>query len=332
MKVLVTGGAGFIGSHTIVQLVARGHEVVVVDNFSNAQPAAMHALAELVGHPVSCIRIDVRDRAALLKVFAEQLPQAVIHFAAHKSVGESWSDPLAYYDNNVGSLLAVLECMQEFEVQRIVFSSSATVYGSTNESPIPESGSLLPENPYGRTKVVCESILLDVGRSRPGFLAGVLRYFNPVGAHPSGLIGEAPQGIPNNLLPYICQVASGRLPRLRVFGNDYPTVDGTGVRDYLHVTDLAAAHVMALDALEGSSRGFVVNLGTGQGYSVLEVVEAFERASGREIPYVMEARRAGDAAECYADPSLAAQLLGWRAQLGLGRMCEDAWRWELNRQ
>lgn len=331
MKVLVTGGAGFIGSHTTVELMARGHDVIVVDNFSNSQPKALQGIAEVVGRPVPCIKLDVRDRAGLLRVFREHRPQAVMHFAAYKAVGESWNDPLAYYDNNVGSLLAVLECMQACALKRIVFSSSATVYGEANHSPISESGGVSPANPYARTKAMCESILFDVERCLPGFLAVVLRYFNPVGAHPSGLIGEWPQGTPNNLMPYICQVASGRLPRLRVFGNDYPTVDGTGVRDYLHVMDLAVAHVLALDVLDESSGGFMVNLGTGRGHTVLEVIAAFERASHRIIPFVIEPRREGDVAVCYAEPSLAEKLLGWRAQFGMDKMCEDAWRWERGR-
>lgn len=332
MRVLVTGGAGFIGSHTVVELAARGHDVTVVDSYANAQPEVMRAVETLAGRPIPTFSLDVRDRPALLQVFREQRPEAVIHFAAHKAVGESWSQSLAYYDNNVGGLLAVLDCMRACDVSRIVFSSSATVYGEANASPIAEDGRIAPANPYARTKAMCESILFDLQRSQPGFLGAVLRYFNPVGAHPSGLIGEAPQGIPNNLMPYICQVAAGRLPRLRVFGDDYPTVDGTGVRDYLHVMDLAAAHAMALDALDSRGQGLLVNLGTGRGHSVLEVIAAFARASGRQVPYVVEPRRAGDAAECYADARLAAQQLGWRTRLGLEQMCEDAWRWEHGRR
>lgn len=331
MRVLVTGGAGFIGSHTVVELCARGHDVVVVDNFANAQPDVMQAIESLTGRPVPTVQLDVRDRANLLQVFQRHSPEAVIHFAALKSVGESWTQPLAYYDNNVGGLLSVLDCMLVCNVPRIVFSSSATVYGEVTTCPIAEDGPIKPANPYARTKAMCESILFDLERSQPGFLMAVLRYFNPVGAHPSGLIGEAPQGVPNNLMPYICQVAAGRLPRLRIFGNDYPTVDGTGVRDYLHVMDLAIAHAMSLDAFDSRRQGLLVNLGTGRGHSVLEVVDAFARVSGREIPYVVEARRPGDAAECYADAGLAMQKLGWRTQYGLDQMCEDAWRWERSR-
>ena len=331
MKILVTGGAGYIGSHAVVELCSRGHEVVVVDSYVNAQPGVLQSMERISGRPIGEHRIDVRDRDALLQVFREERPQAVMHFAALKSVGESWTDPLAYYDTNIGGLLSLLECMRECRVDALVFSSSATVYGEANHSPIDEGGLIAPLNPYARTKAVGEGILFDVAQATPGFRVASLRYFNPVGAHASGFIGEAPQGVPNNLMPYICQVASGERALLRVFGADYPTSDGTGVRDYVHVVDLAVAHAMALEVLMARASGFVVNLGTGRGHSVLEVVHAFARASGREIPYVVEGRRPGDAATCFADVSQAATLLKWRAERDLPQMCQDAWRWELNR-
>jgi len=327
MKVLVTGGAGYIGAHAVVELSSRGHEAVVVDNFVNADPAMIGALAKLCGRTVPHVRADVRDRPALRAVFETHRPDAVLHFAALKSVGESWERALDYHDNNVGGLLAVLDCMRDYDVGRIVFSSSATVYGAANPSPISEDGVIAPQNPYARTKAFCEGILADCSQSRQGPSVAVLRYFNPVGAHPSGLIGEKPTGIPNNLMPYVCQVAAGRLPFLQVFGNDYPTIDGTGVRDYVHVVDLAVAHVAALEA-----RGnLVVNLGRGEGYSVLQVVAEFQRISGRSIPVRIGERRKGDVAECYASPALAERLLGWRAGLDLEQMCKDAWLWECRR-
>lgn len=328
MKVLVTGGAGYIGSHVVVELLARGHEAVVVDSLINAHPGTMHALEALCGRRVPLVRADVRERPVLRKVFEEHRPDAVMHFAALKSVGESWERSLDYHDNNVGGLLAVLDCMRACDVGRIVFSSSATVYGAANDSPISENGVVAPQNPYARTKAFCEAILADCSQGQQGPAVAALRYFNPVGAHPSGLIGENPAGIPNNLMPYLCQVASGSLPVLRVFGGDYPTLDGTGVRDYVHVVDLAAAHVAALEA---SADNLVVNLGRGEGHSVLQVVAAFERASGRRIAVQMVGRRKGDVAECYASPALAEQVLGWRAQRDLEQMCKDAWLWERRR-
>ena len=328
MKVLVTGGAGYIGSHAVVELLAREHQAVVVDSFVNANPATMDALATLCGQQVPHVRADVRDRAALREAFEVHRPDAVLHFAALKSVGESWERSLDYHDNNVGGLLAVLDCMQACDVGRIVFSSSATVYGAANASPISEDGVIAPQNPYARTKAFCEAILADCSQGRQGPSVAVLRYFNPVGAHPSGLIGENPTGIPNNLMPYLCQVASGRLPVLRVFGSDYPTIDGTGVRDYVHVVDLAIAHVAALEAREPH---LVVNLGRGEGYSVLEVVAAFERVTGRSIAVQRDERRKGDVAECFASPALAERLLGWRARRDLEQMCKDAWLWECRR-
>lgn len=325
MKVLVTGGAGFIGSHTVVELLAAGHSACIIDNFCNARREAVEAIRAVAGAPVPVHDVDVRDRERLALVFESERPDAVIHFAALKAVGESWSQARDYHDNNVGGLLSVLDCMAGAGVRDLVFSSSATVYGDANPSPIDESGALAPSNPYGRTKAICETILADV-QAAGGIRAAVLRYFNPVGAHPAGQLGEEPAGVPNNLMPYICRVASGRLPYLRVFGDDYPTPDGTGVRDYLHVVDLAIAHERALVAL--ADGGFVVNVGTGRGYSVLEMVAAFAQASGREIPYRVEQRRPGDIAVCFADTSLAATRLGWRAERDLGAMCRDAWRWE----
>ncbi|MEO5629125.1 MAG: UDP-glucose 4-epimerase GalE, partial [Thermomonas sp.] len=284
--------------------------------------------ATLCGGPVPSARVDVRDRAALREVFQAHRPDAVLHFAALKAVGESWARALDYHDNNIGGLLSVLGCMRGCGVERIVFSSSATVYGSANTSPISEDATIAPENPYGRTKAFCEHILLDTSRTPGGPCVALLRYFNPVGAHPSGLIGENPTGIPNNLVPYVCQVASGRLPLLRVVGSDYPTIDGTGVRDYVHVVDLAAAHIAALDVPAGN---LVVNLGRGEGHSVLQVVSAFEQVSGRRIALRMDPRREGDVAECYASPALAQRVLGWRARHDLEQMCKDAWLWECRR-
>lgn len=314
-----------------MELVARGHDPVIVDDFSNAKPEVLASVAKVCGRTVPFVRLDVRDTASLAQVFECHRPDAVIHFAAYKAVGESWERPLDYHHNNVGGLLSVLNCMREGGAQDLVFSSSATVYGEASASPIPESATIDPRNPYAQTKAICEKVLLDV--TRAGVCrSAILRYFNPVGAHPSGLMGEDPNGVPNNLMPYVCQVASGRLPYLRVFGDDYPTHDGTGVRDYLHVMDLAEAHVAALDALPSQPRELVVNLGRGEGHSVLQVVEAFERASGRHVPLRIEARRPGDVAACFADVSRSASVLGWRARRDLRKMCEDAWLWEKRRR
>lgn len=331
MKVLVSGGAGYIGSHTLVELLANGHEVLVVDNHATSSPAALAQVERIAGSPVPSVVLDIRDTAALEAVLAGGGFDAVIHFAASKSVGESWQQPVAYFDNNIAGTISLLGAMQRSGVRRLVFSSSATVYGLPDASPIAETAALRPTNPYGRTKLVVEELLDELCGADAGFQAAVLRYFNPVGAHPSGLIGEDPAGIPNNLMPYICQVAVGRQPHLNVFGNDYATHDGTGVRDYIHVVDLARAHVRALERLRDDGQRFTVNLGTGRGYSVLEVVAAFERASGRRIPVAFCPRRPGDVAECYASPALAKQLLGWEAQLDLDRMCVDAWRWQSQR-
>ena len=329
MKVLVTGGAGYIGSHTCVELMLAGHDVVVVDNLCNSHSVVLERISRIVGRPAEFARADVRDAEALSGVFARHRFDAVIHFAGLKAVGESFEKPLEYYDNNVQGALSLCRAMAEAEVGALVFSSSATVYGSASSMPVNEDAPLGPTNPYGQTKWMVERILGDLAASNPAlWRVALLRYFNPVGAHSSGLIGEDPQGVPNNLMPNIAQVAAGVREKVRVFGSDYPTRDGTGVRDYIHVVDLARGHLAALDALRRERRGFTVNLGTGRGISVLEAVRAFERASGRTIPMEKVARRAGDVAESYADPSRAERLLGWKAVYGLEDMCRDAWRWQ----
>lgn len=328
MRILVFGGAGYIGSHTCVELAARGHNLVVADNLCNSSPAVLERLERITGKSLPFHEVDLRDRAATAALLAGGGFDAVLHFAALKAVGESCERPLDYFDNNITGTLNLLRAMQEAGTQRLVFSSSATVYGDPDRVPVTEDAPLRVTNPYGRTKLVMEQLIADLCAADPGFQAAVLRYFNPVGAHASGLIGEDPAGVPNNLMPYICQVAVGRRERLRIFGGDWPTVDGTGVRDYIHVVDLARAHADALDALERTGRGFTVNLGTGAGVSVLQLVRAFERASGREVPYEIVGRRDGDVAEVYADPSRAQALLGWRAALGVDAMCRDAWRWQ----
>jgi UDP-glucose 4-epimerase len=329
MKVLVTGGAGYIGSHTCVELLAAGHLPVVVDNYANSKPEAMARVRAIAGRDFPVYESDVRDRAALRQVFARERPEAVIHFAGLKAVGESVARPWLYYDTNVGSTLALVEVMQEHGCHRLVFSSSATVYGEPEKVPLTEDCALRPESPYGRSKLMIEDMLRDLARSGPAWEIALLRYFNPVGAHASGRIGDDPDGIPNNLMPFISQVAVGRLPKLRIFGGDYPTPDGTGVRDYIHVVDLACGHVRAIEWLARDGKGATaINLGTGQGTSVLQVLRAFEAATGRTIPYEIVARRPGDVPSYYADPALAATLLGWRAERGIGDMCGDAWRWQ----
>lgn len=328
MRILVLGGAGYIGGHTSVVLAARGHEVVIADNFSNSSRAAVARLEQVIGAPLPIHELDVRDAAALAHLFSQYPFDAVMHFAALKAVGESCERPLDYFDNNISGTITVLQAMRAAKVRRLVFSSSATVYGDPAQVPVREDAPLQAGNPYGRTKLVMEQLIGDVCAADPAFRAAVLRYFNPVGAHPSGLIGEDPSGPPNNLMPFVCQVAVGQRPTLRVFGNDYPTVDGTGVRDYLHVMDLARAHVDALDYLVGKDRSLTVNLGTGSGVSVLQMIHAFERACGKRVAYEVVSRRPGDAASVYADPSLALQLLGWKAELDLDAMCRDAWRWQ----
>lgn len=326
---LVTGGAGYIGSHTCVELLGAGQDVVVVDDLSNASFEAVRRIEELGGKPLTgFVEGDVRDHGVLARVFGEHEVAAVIHFAAKKAVGESVSQPLAYYDNNLHGLLSVLQAMDAAGCRRMVFSSSATVYGDPASVPIREDFPTTATNPYGWTKLMGEQILRDLAASDPRWNVVLLRYFNPVGAHASGRIGEDPDGLPNNLMPFVSQVAVGRLPRLRVFGDDYATPDGTGVRDYIHVVDLAAGHLSALRALDAHGGWNVWNLGTGQGYSVLQMVRAFEQASGRAVPCRVAPRRPGDVAQCWSDPAKAQRELGWRAERGLAQMMADTWRWQ----
>ena len=327
--ILVTGGLGYIGSHTCVALAQAGHRLTIVDNLCNSKPSVIERIRELApGAVIEFHRADLRERAALDAVFAAQPIDAVVHFAGLKAVGESVERPLLYWDNNVGGTIALLEAMQQHGVRKLVFSSSATVYGLPEYLPYREEHPLRPESPYGRTKLAIEQLLSDKSGSEPDFRYASLRYFNPIGAHPSGRIGEDPRGIPNNLFPFVTQVAIGRLPKLRVFGNDYATSDGTGVRDYIHVMDLADGHVAALRYLREQQRSITANLGTGNGQSVLQVVDAFRRVTGIAVPYEVAPRRPGDIAAFWADPSLAARELGWRAARGLDDMCRDAWRWQ----
>jgi UDP-glucose 4-epimerase len=326
--ILVTGGLGYIGSHTVVELMAAGHEVFVIDNLSNSKRSVLERIERIAGRRPGFAPIDVRDRGALGDLFAAQRFDAAIHFAGLKAVGESVARPLAYYDNNVSGSLALFEVMAEAGVRRLVFSSSATVYGDPHAVPIREDFPLSATNPYGRSKLIVEEMLRDLHKAAPDWRIALLRYFNPVGAHASGIIGEDPNGLPNNLMPYVAQVAVGKLAQLSVYGNDYPTPDGTGVRDYIHVVDLALGHLAALAALEREAGVLTVNLGTGRGYSVLEMVEAFAAASGRPVPYRIVGRRPGDIAQCYADPALARERLGWQARLGIADMCADTWRWQ----
>jgi UDP-glucose 4-epimerase len=329
MNILVTGGAGYIGSHTCVELLNAGFDVTVFDNFCNSHPEALARVERITGKKLTLVRGDVRDREALVAALRDSGATAVIHFAGLKAVGESVEKPLFYYDNNVVGTLRLLEAMGECGVKTLVFSSSATVYGDPQRLPLTEDHPLSATNPYGRSKLIIEEILRDLYRSDSSWRLGLLRYFNPVGAHVSGLIGEDPQGIPNNLLPFVAQVAIGRREFLNVWGDDYPTPDGTGVRDYIHVVDLARGHIKALERLQAQApECLTVNLGTGTGYSVLEMVRAFEQASGKPVPYRVGPRRSGDIASCYAEPKLALDLLGWQAELGLDTMCADAWRWQ----
>ena len=328
MKVLLTGGAGYIGSHTAVECLVAGHEVVVFDNLSNSSVISLDRVARIAGRPVAFVQGDIRDRAALRKLFADHRIDAVVHFAGLKAVGESVEKPLEYYDNNIAGSIVLFEEMAAAGVKAVVFSSSATVYGDPATVPINEDFPLSATNPYGRSKLFIEEMLRDIALADAGWNIALLRYFNPVGAHESGLIGEDPRGIPNNLMPYVAQVAVGRRPHLNVFGGDYPTPDGTGVRDYIHVVDLARGHVAALNKLPQVKGVQTWNLGTGRGVSVLDMVRAFEDASGRPVPYRIVARRPGDVAQCWADPARAARDLGWCAEFDLPRMCADAWRWQ----
>lgn len=332
--ILVTGGTGYIGSHAVVALSAAGYYPVIVDNLSNSKAAVLERLAVITGHRPPFYKTDLRDRAALDGIFQKHPVAAVIHFAGLKAVGESIAEPLRYYENNIASTLSLCSGMAARGVKRLIFSSSATVYGNPPTVPIGEDFPLAPTNPYGRTKLMIEQILQDLYIADPDWQIALLRYFNPVGAHESGMIGEDPQGSPNNLMPYISQVAVGRRERLNIFGNDYPTPDGTGVRDYIHVMDLAEGHVAALKNMEKfpslrpAPAPQIINLGTGQGCSVLELLQAFEKVSGKTIPYRITDRRPGDIATCYADPSLAARLLGWQAKRSLADICADTWRWQ----
>lgn len=327
--ILVTGGAGYIGSHTCVEFLNSGQDIVVFDNFCNSHPESIRRVEKITGKKVAVVKGDIRDKAAVEAVLRQYDCQSVIHFAGLKAVGESVEKPLEYYDNNVSGTHRLLQAMINCGVKTLVFSSSATVYGDPQRLPLSEDHPLSATNPYGRTKLVIEDMLRDLYRSDSSWRIGILRYFNPVGAHESGLIGEDPQGIPNNLMPFVAQVAVGLREKLRIWGSDYPTPDGTGMRDYIHVVDLAIGHLKALERLR-EPQCFEVNLGTGAGYSVLDVVNSFEKASGRPIPYELAPRRAGDVASCYANPAFAAELLQWRAERNLEAMCVDAWRWQSN--
>ena len=329
MKVLVTGGAGFIGSHTVVELLNEGFEVVVIDNLSNASEESLKRVEEITGKKAVFYAADVRDRETLEKIFKAHQFDWVIHFAGYKAVGESVAKPIMYYDNNLYSTLVLIETMEKYDVKNIVFSSSATVYGNPERLPIDEECRLATTNPYGATKLMQEDILRDLWNADNSWNIAILRYFNPVGAHESGRIGEDPKGIPNNLMPYVAQVASGKLKQIGVFGNDYPTPDGTGVRDYIHVVDLARGHVAAIKSLRDGKLG-IYNLGTGNGYSVLDMIHAFEKACGKTLPYEIKSRRAGDVPACYAASEKAEKELGWKAEFDLEKMCKDQWNWQKN--
>ena len=330
MAILVTGGAGYIGSHTCVELLEAGYDIVVFDNLSNSKTESLKRVKEITGKDFTFVEGDILDKVALERAFKENSIESVIHFAGLKAVGESVEKPLYYYHNNVTGTVNLCEVMAKFGVKNLVFSSSATVYGMPDSVPISEESPLSATNPYGRSKLMIEDILRDLYVSDSEWSISLLRYFNPIGAHESGRIGEDPNGIPNNLMPFITQVAVGKLPQLQVFGDDYDTVDGTGVRDYIHVVDLAKGHLKALEKVAGTTGVAAYNLGTGKGYSVLEMVKAFEEASGCDVPYRVVARRPGDIAECYADPKKSMEELGWTAEKGLAEMCRDSWKWQKN--
>ena len=330
MAVLVTGGMGYIGSHTSIELLNAGKEVIIIDNLCNSNAIVKEKIEEIAGRSVKFYNIDLTDKESVEKVFKENEIESVIDFAALKAVGESVEKPLEYYMNNIISFLLLLDIMKRHDVKNLVFSSSATVYGDAKTMPILEDFPLSATNPYGRTKLMAEDILRDIAASDPSWNIAILRYFNPIGAHKSGLIGEDPNGVPNNIMPYITKVAVGELKELSVFGNDYDTIDGTGVRDYIHVVDIAIGHIRALEKLETNSGLVTYNLGTGNGFSVLQLVNAFAKASGKEIPYKIVGRRPGDVAQCYADPSKANKELNWKAEKTLDEMCEDSWRWQKN--
>jgi len=328
MKILVTGGAGYIGSHTCIELIKAGYQVIVVDNLCNSSLESLRRVEKLSESDIPFYKVDVRDKTALAHVFEQHSVDGVIHFAGLKAVSESVENPIEYYDTNVGGTIALAEVMLEFNCKTFVFSSSATVYGDPHTVPIKEDFPLSATNPYGRSKLMIEEFMQDVFLADDSWHIALLRYFNPIGAHKSGLIGEDPNEVPNNLIPYISQVAVGKLEKLSVFGGDYDTPDGTGVRDYIHVVDLAKGHVKALQALKDKSQMLIVNLGTGNGYSVLDMVKAFEKASGKNIPYKIVDRRSGDIATCYADPTYAKEKLAWKAEYELDEMCKDTWRWQ----
>ena len=330
MTILVTGGCGYLGSHTCVELLNAGYKAVVLDNLSNSSEEALNRVMEITGKPITFYKADLLDKEALRNLFIKEAPHAVIHFAGLKAVGESVSIPLRYYSNNLTGTLHLCQAMSEFNVRKLVFSSSATVYGNPDHVPVREDAPLQPTNPYGRTKLMIEDLLRDLHASDPTWHIALLRYFNPVGAHASGRIGEEPRGVPSNLVPYLSRVALGKLPQLQIFGGDYPTPDGTGIRDYVHVTDLAVGHIKALEKLESHQGIEAYNLGTGRGLSVLDMIRAFEQASGRRITYNVTGRRSGDSAVSYANADKALRELNWKAERTLAQMCESAWKWQIN--